>query len=217
MASPTEWSWAFSAVPTLHLGFARAEDVGTNRGQDSADHRRKRCGCVQRASAVTALWSRARHPRDCTLEEEILLHTSTSSGWCSPRAVFVIDISGRVHDLVVFAIEEACGACDTLFSSRLPSKKTGRLVGVLKGHQDNGHCWMTFVCHVGVWVTCKSATARVLECDALGWIPEALPTSTLYFRGPASPCRTCIRPGEHSTRCLIVADGLGTSRAFPRS
>ena len=24
------------------------------------------------------------------------------------------------------------------------------------------------------WVTCKSADARVLECDALGWIPEAV-------------------------------------------
>ena len=35
--------------------------------------------------------------------------------------------------------------------------------------------------------------------------------------GPASPCRTCIRPGEHSTRCLIVADGLGTSRGFPEA
>ena len=91
--------------------------------QDSADHRRKWCGCVQRASAVAPPWSKARHPRDCTLEEEILLHNSTSSGWCSPRAVFVIDISGGGHDLVVFAIEEACDACDTLFSSRLPSKK----------------------------------------------------------------------------------------------
>ena len=201
MASPTEWSWAFSLVPTVHvrfsllLGFQEPKTLGRIAAgrrrlrievrafhiegfpslfwrflptpswkslstvkisipggavcwcckagrfqwfscgiwwgaifrpwvpQDWADHRRKRCGCVQSASAVGPQKSWARHPRDCALEEEILLHTSTCSGWCSPRAAVGIDISEGFHDLVVFAIEEACDACDTLLKSRAILKR----------------------------------------------------------------------------------------------
>ena len=115
---------------------------------------------------------------------KILLHTSTSSGWCSPRAVFVIDISEGVHDLVV-VIEEACDACDTLFSSRLPFKKD----------REVGRC-----------VTCKSATALVLECDALGWIPEVVANVDPVPQGPCKSVQD-VHPTRRAQHTLSQCRG----------
>ena len=70
---------------------------------------------------------------------------------------------------------------------------------------------MTFFCHVGV-ATGSLANLPMLVCWSvmrLGGNRKRLPTSTLYLRDPASPSRTCILPGEHSTRCLIAAVVLG--------
>ena len=77
----------------------------------------------------------------------------------------------------------------TLFSSRLPYKKdreVGRCVEGPSGQWTNMYD-VRLSCESRGWVTCKSATARVPECDALGWIPEAVANVDTV---PQEPCKS---------------------------
>ena len=62
-------------------------------------------------------------------------------------------------------------------------------------------------CESRGWVMCKSSTARVLECDALGWIPEAVANVDTV---PQEPCKSVqdVHPHRRTQHTLSHCRGL---------
>ena len=80
----------------------------------------------------------------------------------------VLAISGGVHDLVVFAIEESCDACDSLFSSRLRFQKDRGVGTCVEGHWENGHLWMFFLLRKrNAWLAAPDLPLRLRSCFSL--------------------------------------------------